>query len=538
MDITQKYYPNFFNDVFGPVMQAGSSSHTAGPCRIGYMAKSVLGEDISRIDIYLDKDGSFAGTFGVMQEDLGMLSGAYGLLPDDVRIFSIKQILAQEGIDYKFHFTQLTESKHINAVKFVLKGKSGKTITLVGNSVGGGMVEVIYVNGYRCKTCGDTYVYLFEYEDKKLINDDKEVFCAYVQGLLKDHITQSDSGKWAYCLYTSVENDFSELRNKLNTINTYVILPVLPVLTSKKRKKQLFATFTEWAELCNREKKNLADVAIQYQMDASGWSKSEVVSYMEYIAEKMHDQTHAVFEKDAVVLETPFSGFHYNEWDKYICTKDTLLSPVIENAIKYAYAAITPVCGVQIVPGPMGTGGGIVYSVLCAAKETGDYNDKDLLGALFVAAGVGAIAYTRTNPTGEIIGCAGECGICSAMAAAGVTYMRGGTPLEVEAAASMALQSALGWPCDPIPGGFHQPCASRVIAAVIMAITFSDVALSGKNAALPLHEAIDAADQIGRAMPKELRCTSKGGCCDTTTGRKYAKMFQAWRTNETKRPLY
>lgn len=85
MTISEKYYPNFFNDVYGPMMQAGSSSHTATPCRIGYMAKSVLGEDVARIDVFLDKDGSFAATFGVMQEDLGMLSGAYGLLPDDVR---------------------------------------------------------------------------------------------------------------------------------------------------------------------------------------------------------------------------------------------------------------------------------------------------------------------------------------------------------------------------------------------------------------------------------------------------------------------
>lgn len=532
MAISEKYYPDFFNDVYGPVMQAGSSSHTAAPCRIGYMAKSVLGEDVARIDVYLDKDGSFAGTFGVMREDIGMLSGAYGLLPDDVRLFSIKQILAQEGIAYQFHFIQLLESKHINAMKFVLTGTSGKTISIAGNSVGGGMVEIVCVNGYPCTTCGDTYVYLFEYDDIKLLRDDQAILCSYLQGLLKNSITQSDSGKWLNCFFTCVENDISKIRSKLKMENISVIRPVLPVITNEKRKKQLFATFPEWTKLCEEQKKSLADIAIQYQMDASGWGKDEVVSYMRYIAGKMHGQTHDAFKEDSIVLETPYSGFHFNEWDKYINTRDTFLSPIMANAIKYSYAAIASVYGVQIVPGPMGTGGGIIYSVLCAAMETGKYSEENLLSALFVAAGVGAIAYTRTNPTGEVIGCAGECGVCSAMAAAGITYMRGGTPQEVEAAASMALQSALGWPCDPIPGGYHQPCASRIVVTVIMAITFSDVALSGKNAVLPLHEVIDAADRIGRSMPKELRCTSKGGCCDTETGRKCTELFQAWRAKE------
>lgn len=530
MNTQGKYYPDFFNDVFGPVMQAGSSSHTAAPCRIGYMAKSILGENVTRIDVFLDKEGSFAGTFGVMREDLGMLSGAYGLLPDDIHIFSIKQILARDGIAYRFHFGQLHESKHINAMKFVLTGESGKTISLVGNSTGGGMVEIVCVNGYTCSIRGDAYVYFFEYGCEELLNNDRAVLFSDMQGLLKAEITQSCSGKWLHLLHTSVENDVVKLHQRLKAINSYAIRPVLPVITTSERRKQLFTTFPEWADICKAQKKCLADIAIQYEMDASGWSEAEVVSYMKYIMGKMHEQTHEVFGETAVILDTPFSGFHYDKWDRYIHIGGTLLGPVIENAVKYSFAAITSVYGVQIVPGPMGTGGGIIYSVLSAVKEAGGYSDDDLLKALFVAAGVGAIAYTWTCPTGEIIGCAGECGVCSAMAAAAVTYMRGGAPNEVEAASSMALQSALGWPCDPIPGGYNQPCASRVITAVIMAITFSDVALSGKDAVLPLHEVLGAADRIGRGMPRGLLCTSKGGSCDTDTGRRCAEMFQTWRT--------
>ncbi len=528
MNMQVKYYPDLFNDVYGPVMQAGSSSHTAAPCRIGYMARSMLGEDVARIDIFMDKEGSFAGTFGMMREDLGMLSGAYGLLPDDVRIFSIKELLAQEGVTYQFHFIDLRESDHINAIKFVLTGVSGKTRSLVGNSTGGGRVEIVRVSDYTCSIHGDAYVYLFEYDCKDTLNSEA-VFCSKLKGFLKAETAPSHLGKWLLFVHTSVEHDLAELQEKLKAIDSSVIRPVLPVVTTGDRKRQLFKTFSEWIEVCENQNKSLSEVAIQYEIDASGWSEAEVIAYMQYIKEKMHGQTRKAFGENAIILEDPFSGFHYDKWERYARNRGTLLGPVLESAIGYSYAAITAVHGVQIVPGPMGTGGGIVYAVLSAVKEESGYSDEDLLKALFVAAGVGAIAYTWTNPTGEIIGCAGECGVCSAMAAAGVTYMRGGSPHEVETASSMALQSALGWPCDPIPGGFNQPCASRVVTAVIMAITFSDVALSGKDAVLPLHEVLCVADRIGREMPRDLRCTSKGGCCETDTGRRCAEMFRAWR---------
>ena len=59
--MTVAAYPDLFNDVFGPVMQPGSSSHFAGPCRIGLLAGYLLGEAPSHIRILLDEGGSFAG---------------------------------------------------------------------------------------------------------------------------------------------------------------------------------------------------------------------------------------------------------------------------------------------------------------------------------------------------------------------------------------------------------------------------------------------------------------------------------------------
>jgi L-serine dehydratase len=124
--MTVQAYPDFFNDVFGPVMQPGSSSHTAGPCRLGFLAHSLLGEDPRRLRVILDSKGSFAGTFGIMGEDSGMLAGAMGMLPDDVRLFDARDIAADAGVDYVFDFTSIAESDHPNAVKFELTGEGGE----------------------------------------------------------------------------------------------------------------------------------------------------------------------------------------------------------------------------------------------------------------------------------------------------------------------------------------------------------------------------------------------------------------------------
>ena len=86
------------------------------------------------------------------------------------------------------------------------------------------------------------------------------------------------------------------------------------------------------------------------------------------------------------------------------------------------------------------------YGIACV-------NGTTALEIACVAAGIGAIAYTRTEPTGEVLGCTGESGVCGAMAAAAIAEMVGGSPEAVENAASLALQAFMGLPCDPMPGG-------------------------------------------------------------------------------------
>jgi L-serine dehydratase len=493
-------YPEFFNDVFGPVMQPGSSSHMAGPCRLGFLAVCLLGERPTRARIVLDPHGSFAGTFGVMAEDRGMLAGVLGMLPDDERLFDAPRVAREQGLAYTFEFEEITESRHPNAVKFILEGASGRPATLVGDSTGGGMIETRAVNGSELRVKGDAYFAL--------------VFAAE-NGL-------------AAVVESAAEPDMAALAYARPGCTVALLRPVLPVLKRPGQKPQLFDTMTGWREIAAARGLPLWEVAVQYEMDASGWRRDEVLGFMRRLERIMYRQTHAVYEEGRSVPASPMRPDMAGEWARHAASGRSLTDGVTRSTLKWAYGAGAGLPDVPVVAGPMGAGGGYIHAALWAVKEAHGFSDDDLLRGLFVAAGIGAIAYTRTEPTGEALGCTGECGICGAMAAAAICEMAGGTPLQVENAASLALQAQTGMPCDPIPGGCGQPCRSRIISAACMAHIFADLALAGRDAVLPLHEAIDVADEVGRGLPEGLRCTGRSGAAATPSGQRRALAFREW----------
>ena len=444
-----KLIPDIFEDVFGPVMQPGSSSHTAGPCKIGNEARKLVKGKLKKILIQLDANGSFAGTFGHMNEDIGMLAGAYGLLPDDERMFDIKKILEGDGIDYEFEYVTL-KNKHPNAVRFILTDEDNKEYSLEGNSIGGGRIEIVSINEERVK---------------------EEI---------------------------------------------------------KEEKIQLFDSFESWIKESKAINENLYETALRYEVLLSGESREKVIEKMRDRRHLMELETEAPHVNPEGIIETPFSGYHFRKWDKYIDEGKSIQSDINTRILKYVFNVQALTKGVKLVPGPMGTGGGFMYSTIRAFAEDKKIDEEKIVESLFLAAGVGVIAYSKSDPTGEITGCAGECGVCQAMTAAAITYLSGGTESEIENAASLALQSSLGWACDPIPGGDNQPCLSRFVTSSIMAITFADLALSGRSAVVPFDEVIEVMDRMGKEMPQKYKCTSEGGICESPCAINCKKKFNDW----------
>lgn len=580
--MSQDLYPEFFNDVFGPVMQPGSSSHTAGPCRLGNLARSLLGAAPIRIVVQLDPTGSFAGTFGVMAEDRAMLAGVMGMLPDDRRLFDADRLAAEAGIEYRFEFAPIRESGHPNAVKFILTSPEGREAVLVGASIGGGMVETRSIDGYPLRVKGDTYVLLVEDASAMLPRATVEGIGSRLSGVVEAgeaaapatpaalEVAAEAGAGWLYYWRVAEPPDLegiaaevagvgaaaaearaagtaAHIRPEGRGVRTSVsprvriLAPVLPVMTRPGRLPQLFATMTRWREIAIERGMPLWEVAVQYEIDASGWSREQILEQMRTLAAIMDRQTSAAYDEGVTVPGGPFKPDFAARWAVHAASPHRLTDDLTAAVLTRAYGAGAGIPGVETVPGPMGGGGGYLYAALRAVKDAQGLSDDDLLRGLFVAAGIGAIAYTRTEPTGEIIGCTGEVGICGAMAAAGLVEMAGGAPAEVENAASLALQSLTGLPCDPIPGGKCQPCRGRALAATTLAVVFADLALAGHEAVLPLHEAIDVADAVGRGLPADLLCTSRGGAAAAPAALRSAAAYRAWvevttRTGETRPP--
>ncbi len=531
--MSTEYYPEFFNDVFGPVMQPGSSSHTAGPCRIAYIAYCLLGESPVFADFIMDPGSPLVSTFGLMNEDGGLLGGAMGFLPDDERLLRARSIAAEQGLEYHFTVAGMKESSHINSVKIVLRGAGGKTATVVGDSTAGGLIEIKSINNYPLRLKGDSHtILLFDPEhtlSERAVKTAEDLL-AGVTG--KGSVFKHGEGV-VYYFNVCVLPDIREIRKALPGVRAELLKAVLPVITRPDKKGQLFDTLVKWRALAETGKAGLYEIALEYERNASGWDRNEILGYMEFIERTLYRQTHALYEENTEVDRNPFEPFYARQWEEYTRNGKLLSGSMNSEILKLVFAVNAKLPGIKIVPGPMGTGGGYLYSALYTVCRFRKLSRSDLLRGLFIAAGVGSISYTRSSPTGEVMGCAGECGVCCAMASAAIVEMCGGTPVQVENAASFALQSFIGTPCDPISGGFEHPCLSRIVKAALMSVVYADMSLAGFDAVLPYHEVFDVAAKAGERYAAEMVCHSYGACCTAApTAKKQALKFNQWNREQ------
>ena len=169
-------------------------------------------------------------------------------------------------------------------------------------------------------------------------------------------------------------------------------------------------------------------------------------------------------------------------------------------------------CMKRIVAAPTAGSCGVIPAVLLPyQQEYPDATETDMIQALYVSGGFGNILAERASISGAEAGCQAEIGAASAMAAAALVYLRGGTP-EV---------------CDPVAGLVEVPCVKRNVVGVVNAISCANMALAGITSRIPADEVIDAMAEVGAAMSADLRETARGGLAATPTAQKIAKDLAA-----------
>src|SRR3954447_14372970 len=169
--------------------------------------------------------------------------------------------------------------------------------------------------------------------------------------------------------------------------------------------------------------------------------------------------------------------------------------------------------GGRVVTAPTNGAAGVVPAVLRYWLHFHPEADQEgIRDFLLTAAAVGGIIKHNASISGAEVGCQGEVGSASAMAAAGLCAIMGGTPAQVENAAEIALEHHLGMTCDPVGGLVQIPCIERNAFGAIKAIAAASLALHGDGShKVSLDQVIATMRQTGADMQTKYKETSLGG---------------------------
>lgn len=504
--------PSIFNDVLGPVMRGPSSSHSAAANRIGRIARALAGEPIAKLVVRYDPNGSLVTTHKEQGSDLGLYGGILGWTPDDPKLPTYEQALEEAGIEIDLRYESY-DAPHPNFYRLEIHGVSGRISSLDAISTGGGMIELIEVDGIPFKSAGDYHHLLVWIDQQSKITPDLE----------SEETSWHSSPDGGSFLNLSLRNEpdqatIDSLVQTLQATKIRLLPAVLPVL-ARKEIKVPFSRSGEMLEMANAENLPLWKMALRYEAERGGISEEEVMAKMDHIRTIME-----------AAIETGLGGTSYE--DRILPSQSPgfqtaekegrLIDAVIPNAIIRSVSAIMEVkssMGVIVAAPTAGSCGAMPGAVLAVANTLGKSNEEKN-AALLLAGMIGVFITLDATFAAEEGGCMAECGSGSAMAAAAITWMGGGSNEQQMAATSIALQNSFGLVCDPIANRVEAPCLGKNVMAATNALSCSNMALAGYDHLVPFDEVVVAMNKVAHQIPRELRCTNLGGLSITPTAEK------------------
>lgn len=283
----------------------------------------------------------------------------------------------------------------------------------------------------------------------------------------------------------------------------------------------MYHSIKDILDICEREKIEFWQVVQQADVQERGVSSKESFETMRHMYDAMK-RADAEYRSDLRSASGLVGGdgekLHiYNASGCNIC--GDFVAEVMEKAVKMGESNA---CMRRIVAAPTAGSCGVIPAVFLTAQEKMGYTDDKMAEALYISAGVGAVIAENASIAGAAGGCQAEIGSASAMAAAGFTWLQGGSAEMAAHASAMALKNMLGLACDPVCGLVEIPCVKRNVSGAVNAVTSSQMALAGIKSAIPVDEVIDAMRRIGNEMPLSLRETAQGGLATTKTAKEIA----------------
>lgn len=272
--------------------------------------------------------------------------------------------------------------------------------------------------------------------------------------------------------------------------------------------------------LCKEKNKKISEIALEHQLEEMDITKEELLKMLRETYEVMKASASDVITNDKI---NPFkiTGGNAKKILRYAQSGKSILGESMVTAIARSFSTSELNAGMgKIVAAPTAGGAGILPGSLSWIQDKYNFTDDEMLMALLVSGTIGRIIATNATISGAEGGCQAECGAATAMSAAAIVELHGGTPEQSLIAASFAMLMVLGLVCDPVAGLVEFPCALRNGSGTINALVASDIALAGVECIVPFDEVVQAMYEVGNALPETLRETALGGCAACPSAKK------------------
>lgn len=504
---------SIFNDVIGPVMRGPSSSHCAAALRIGRLARDLMNAELTEVLVEFDRSGSLPTTHESQGSDMGLCGGLLGWEAADDRLPQSALHLADAGIGLRFAIVD-THDPHPNTYRLTLRNPREQH-TLVAISTGGGMMEVLAIDGVPVSIAGDTCETLFWLgkDDGPRLADRLRERHAGIEVLC-----HGAPGAWLVEVKgeSFVDDDaLAGLAAGMALQRVRRLAPVLPVRT----RPGMTVPFSSAEAMLRHDQGRqtpLWQLAVTYESARGGLAEPEILERMRDIVRLLRRSIRQGI--DGTQHDDRILGHQCGRFDQLLSQGRLLPGGALNRILLYVSALmeVKSALGVIVAAPTAGACAALPAAVIAMAEELGQSED-DMARALLASGLVGAFIATRWTFAAEVGGCQAEGGSAAAMAAAALVTLAEGTLSQSMAAASMALQNMLGLICDPVAGRVEVPCLGKNILAASNALACANLALAAYDPVIPFDEVVDAARNVAGQMPRELRCTALGGLAVTPT---------------------
>ncbi|NRB52864.1 MAG: L-serine ammonia-lyase, iron-sulfur-dependent, subunit alpha [Saprospiraceae bacterium] len=519
-------FPSIFNDVIGPVMRGPSSSHCAAALRIGRMARDLMGGVLQQVIVQYDPNGSLATTHKSQGSDMGLFGGLLGWEADDDRLPHYLKGVEEAGLDIQIQIEDI-QAHHPNTYKLTLFNElEMREMTAI--SLGGGMIEVVEIDGNALHMMGDYNETLIYTNQPEQILSELEI-AANSFDEVKVH-----QGRIPFIQIKSQAFLSANLKTRLLQLPAVSQLkeidPVLPV----RSRQGLSVPFRTCGEmLVFNEDKNwpLWKLAQAYEMARGNLSAEQVFEKMRTIIRIMRASIDSGIQ--GTTYEDRILGSQSPQFQQEMLKGNLVPGDALNQVILFVSSMmeVKSSMGVIVAAPTAGSCGALPGAVWGVAERLG-LEEDEVVKAMLSAGLIGVFIAEGATFAAEVGGCMAECGSGSGMAAAAIAQMAGGDLTQALSAASQALQNALGMICDPIANRVEAPCLGRNVMAASNALSCANMALAQYDALIPLDEVIATMDAVGNSIAHELRCTALGGLSITKTSKEIEQRLQMMEGGE------